>query len=315
VRVRGGGLSLIELLAGCAAIIILLSAIIPSTGRVRELSKRSVCAVNLAGIGAAAQVYAASNNGSWPVPAFRNASIGTFGIQYLRDNNGVGGPGQTGYKRLEPTTSETEEFPNAGSTEVAVTRAFWMLARSGDVPLKQFICPSRLGDVPDPAEDIELYYDFFDYRHVSYGYQVPFGPPDTRPREGMDKRQAVAADKGPFYLDSGRPSWLRPGTQEFLDLHHVPRDWQAYNSPDHGGAGSGEGQNVLFPDGYAEFVRIPAVGVDDDNIYTLMTNRWSILPYNRIHGETPHERRPPPYPGQNALGTRIHATTDSLIFP
>jgi hypothetical protein len=72
---------------------------------------------------------------------------------------------------------------------------------------------------------------------------------------------------------------------------------------------------VLFPDGYTEFVRIPAVGVDSDNIYTQMANQWSILPYNRIHGETPHERRPAPYPGQNALGIRIHATTDSLIFP
>jgi hypothetical protein len=194
MRARIGRFSLVDTVFACAAVVVLLSTIIPSTGRVRELSKRSVCAVNLAGIGAAAQVYAASNNGSWPVPAFRNASINTTEIQYVRDNNGIGGLGQTGYRRLQPTTSESEEFPNSGSTEVAVTRAFWMLVRSGDVSFHQFVCPSSLGDVPDPTEDIDLYYDFWDIRNISYGYQVPFGPPDTRAREGMDSSQPVVAD-------------------------------------------------------------------------------------------------------------------------
>jgi prepilin-type processing-associated H-X9-DG protein len=189
-----------------------------------------------------------------------------------------------------------------------------MLVRAGAVPVKQFICPSS-GDLPDPAADVELYYDFFDIGHVSYGYQVPFGRLDTRPREGMDHRQVLAADKGPWYRPTPVPDW-RAGSQATpVNLNHAAIFWRPYNSPYHGGAGNGEGQNVLFADGHTAFERIPAVGVDHDNIYTLMVNNWSIVPFNRIHGETPHQRRPPPYPGQNALGTRRQSTTDSLIYP
>ena len=81
---------------------------------------------------------------------------------------------------------------------------------------------------------------------------------------------------------------------------------------------NGEGQNALFADGHATFVRIPASGIDGDNIYTLMTNDWgSTIGKNRIHGDTPQEASDPPYPGQDAFGNGAgkYSSTDSLIYP
>ncbi len=81
---------------------------------------------------------------------------------------------------------------------------------------------------------------------------------------------------------------------------------------------NGEGQNALFADGRVEFHRIPAIGVDSDNIYTLIIDEWGILPSQRIHGDPPHlSAHPNPYPGQGAFGpgSSSFSTTDSLIYP
>lgn len=41
------------------------------------------------------------------------------------------------------------------------------------------------------------------------------------------------------------------------------------NSPNHGGRGDGDGQNVARGDGSVEFARTPLAGVDNDNIYSI----------------------------------------------
>ena len=311
------GFTLIELLVVIAIIALLISILLPSLSRARELSKRLVCAANVKGIGTSAKIYANDNAEKFMVPAFKRGAIDNTGIEYTaRDNgSGISNSGQTGLDREEESISHPSNS-GVGSTQVAVTRAYWMLVRSGDITFKQFICPSNTGDEDDSTENIEFYYDFTRIENISYGYQVPFGPRDTQPREGMDNRQPVAADKGPFYLDTGSPTWQGPDGA-LLNLEHSPKLWRKYNSRNHGGQDNGEGQNVLFADGHASFERLPAVGIDSDNIYTLMAPNFNIQGHNRIHGETPHEATPPPYPGQNTLGQGAgkHSSTDSLIYP
>ncbi len=325
MRVRLTAFSMIDLLIVVATLALLLGVGVPAASRVRELGKRSVCGVSLTGIGASAKVYAAANKESWMVPAFRLANIDNGGIDYLAGegiHNPPSDPGEVGHDREWETTSATEGFPDGGSTAASTTRAYWLLVRSGDVSVRQFICPSNADDFSDPTEQLDLYYDFAGYRNISYGYQVPFGPPGTGPRKWMDHRQIVAADKGPFYLETHGPDIQKAGPNgDPVDLDDPPRYWRPFNSVNHGGTGNGEGQNALYADGHVAFERIPAVGVDHDNIYTVMRDNWSDTPplgKNRIHGDTPHlSPNPNPYPGQDAFGGAPgrYSTTDSLIYP
>jgi prepilin-type N-terminal cleavage/methylation domain-containing protein/prepilin-type processing-associated H-X9-DG protein len=318
VRRHIRGFTLIELLVVIAIIALLISILLPSLSRARELSKRLVCASNVKGIGTSAKIYANENAEKWMIPGFKRASIDTTGIEYTLINNGAGQPGQVGLERYYQSQAETATG-GGGSARVSVSRAYWMLVRSGDVTVKQFICPSATGDQEDETEELDFYYDFTAYENISYGYQVPFGPRDTQPREGMDNRQIVAADKGPFYLASSRPDWnvgqAGPGSPVTLD--DPPKNWRAFNSRNHGGQNAGEGQNCLFADGHATFAKIPAGGIDGDNIYTVMVNSWGPLGTGRIHGDSPTEIEPPPYPGQGAFGAGAgkHSSTDSLIYP
>jgi prepilin-type N-terminal cleavage/methylation domain-containing protein len=321
VRRKLKGFTLIELLVVIAIIALLISILLPSLSRARELSKRLVCSSNMKGIGTSAKIYANDNQEKWMIPPFKRSVIDNEGVAYLAENGDAcpaSQTGQVGFDRWSQSTSETVDAPNAGSSSVTVTRAYWMLIRSGDITVKQYICPSTSGD-EDMTENLDLYYDFTCYENISYGYQVPFGPRDTTAREGMDNRQIVAADKGPYYTPAYSPSWEVGASPGGITLDDSPKTWRPFNSFNHGGTGNGEGQNCLYADGHSSFQRMPAVGIDNDNIYTLMINEWgSAKGYNRIHGDSPHiSSARNPYPGQEAFGTGpgMYSSTDTLVYP
>ncbi len=323
MRRKSKAFTLIELLVVIAIIALLISILLPSLSRARELSKRLVCGSNAKGIGTSCKIYANDNNETWMIPGFKRANIQNGqGIDYLAGNTSTvppSEPGEVGYEtdRHQESRSETSAYASAGSPTVSVTRAYWMLVRSGDITVKQFVCPSG-GDYEDDTENLDLYYDFQSYENISYGYQVPFGPRDTQPREGRDNRMVLAADKGPFYRPNNIPDW-DIGVRGKIDTDDSPKLWRQFNSQNHGGRGNGEGQNCLYADGHASFQRTPAVGIDNDNIYTVMTEEWGYSQgYNRIHGDTPHlTPEQNPFPGKNAFGPDFndYASTDTLIYP
>jgi prepilin-type N-terminal cleavage/methylation domain-containing protein/prepilin-type processing-associated H-X9-DG protein len=327
VRRKQKGFTLIELLVVIAIIALLISILLPSLAKARELSKRLVCGANVKGIGTSAKIYANDNAEKWMIPA--------HSYSWVRQGNNIqyhAGDGTdgiwVGYGRQEESLSDfydPQSGDNSGGhTNMSVTRAFWMLVRSGDVTVKQFICPSS-GDEDDPTENIEQYYDFTAWGNISYAYQVPFGHRDTRPYEGTDNRKALAADKGPWYTNACTQAYwnqiiARGRDGNPIDQNDSAKAWQAFNSPNHGGAGAGEGQNTLFADGHVDFEQKPCVGVDYDNIYTHMQDDWTGAPsgYNRVQGLPGHLFLAiGPYPGQDAFGSGYgyHSSTDSLLYP
>jgi prepilin-type N-terminal cleavage/methylation domain-containing protein/prepilin-type processing-associated H-X9-DG protein len=299
---RKKGFTLIELLVVVAIIALLISILLPSLSRARELSKRLVCGANVKGIGTSCKIYANENDEIWPLPDF-NESTTTPKVWY----DLTGGTGYVGLGIARNLLS------NDTTTQLSVTRAFWILVRTGEVTPKQYICPSS-GDQPD-GSNAETYYDFENITKVSYGYRVPYGPTDTRPSENLDSRMIVAADKGPVGTGAIDASRLNEILTTIF-LASAPADWVAFNSPNHGGKGQGEGQNCLFADGHATFERKPIAGIDSDNIYTAFIPNANIgLNVNRLRGTVTFNTTW--YPGQNALGpgTADYSSTDALIYP
>ena len=310
--------TLIELLVVVAIIALLISILLPSLSRARELSKRLVCGANLKGLGTAFKIYANDYYEQWPVVPFDHSKIAdTKGIKYVGEIREI----STNLPTLErETISETEDEDEyeGPSTALSTTRCFWMFIRNGDVTQKQFICPSS-SDLPDDTNEINRYYDFKGLTRVSYGYQVPFGPVDTRASENSDTRLVVMADKGPFSARQASDPEGFPESYNDYDDNTSPNDWKSLNSPNHGGEGSGEGENLLFADGHVEFVRKPIMGIDQDNIYTYMTGEKSL---DRWIGGSPvtctknSVTAKQIWPGQQSFAQgQYNSITDTLIYP
>lgn len=280
---RRKGFTLIELLVVVAIIALLISILLPSLARAREITKRAVCASNLRGIGQAVKVYANDNYDYYPASPFSAADTnGDPTVQWME---------QMGANYKTNITDQPELL-----NKVHPSRALFLLVIDGSCTSKQFICPSS-GDNEDDmrnkgsgsgntqvaAQPGVTRFDFRGYPFVSYGYQLPFGP-KAKPNENLDPRMAILADKGPFFeagesIDSGwviKDSYLNtpgPGNDVVLTppattveeiLKADNERWRNLNSKNH----SQEGENVLYGDGHVDFVKKPIVGVNYDNIYT-----------------------------------------------
>ena len=284
------GFTLIELLVVVAIIALLISILLPSLSRARELAKRAVCASNLRGIGQGNHIYSNDNSESFPQHYF--LATGTVnppdtGIQY------VGMLGSTANLSIkDPTQPGPNGTPPGSPTRSHPSRSMFMLIIGGQSTPGQFICPSS-GDTEDnlrnngtdanpqpesAAQPGRNRYDFKGYSKLSYGYQVPYGR-RARPTQKMDVRMVLNADKGPYFRagaafgtttsEPDAPSGVLPPTgtgwtvaADILKKNND--DWRPYNSANH----SGEGQEALFVDGHADWLKRPIGGVNNDNIYT-----------------------------------------------
>ena len=299
-RSKQNASTLIELFVVVMCLAVLIGVLLITTKRNRcgGCSRRLVCMSNLKGIGVSCKIYAYDNHELFPMPPFDETMIGR--IDYTV-KIGAGDGTMRSPSRTQPSVSG-----DGGATKLNVTRSFWMLVRSGDVTVKQFVCPTS-DDTPDPTTRINDFYDFADYSHISYGFQVPFGPMGTRAAEARDNRMALAADKGPYVdaavkLPIADPTLMGSDLAKFTETD--PKLWRPFNTPHHGR----EGQNVLYADGHASFARTPTVGVDHDNIYTVALDNSTYA--GLVIGESPWKRSAHPF-----SATPNASSTDSLIFP
>lgn len=304
--------TLIELLVVVAIIALLISILLPSLARARELSKRSVCAANLKGMGTGLYTYA--NENSDDMPRANGAQVTTSGVGVITYVQ------QMGTKRgllANPMAGETQSTPTA-DTAMSTTRNLWTLIRLNVSSPKSFVCPSS-SDQANDEENPQNYWDFGvgdipgattadkckqAWNQCSYGYQVPYGD-RGRPRTDCDQRMAIAADKGPYGSVLDGQVGVDPNPRNpNLATGDSPDRWSQYNSPNHGGSGAGEGQVVLYADAHAQFEPKPVVGVAYDNIYTRWTNMAGSLT-DRVQGTAPTlANKDIPY-----------SQTDSLIYP
>lgn len=269
--------TLIELLVVVAIIALLISILLPSLARARELSKRAVCASNLKGMATGFYTYANENADQWPIADCNKATAPADGETYCTYANNV-----MGTKRGQASNVGAGETLST-DTVVSTSRNLWTLIRLQISTQKSFWCPST-DDSPNEDQAPQAYWDFGKsntdvtgaataqiandaWATCSYGYQVPYGV-RAKPSSNLDLRMPLAADKGRWgaQLEGGKPApQTYPGS---LNADSSPDLWKTFNSPNHGGLDQGEGQQVMFADSHIDWSTKPTVGVGRDNIYT-----------------------------------------------
>jgi len=242
---RRKAFTLIELLVVIAIIALLVSILMPSLSRARELAKRMSCGTNCSNIGKGMAMYNHDNQDEWP---WINAS-----------NAWNANTGQN--RTASPSTTVTHN----------VSTLLFMLVRYGQVP-GIFVCPSS-GDRADPNTKTNNNYnwDFSPWNidqaeHVSYSYQAPRncgGWPQVY-ASGVTPLTApslvVLADKTPEYWGSPKTAQTNWGSDSLTS------DQMKNGMSDH--HSSGEYINLLYVDIHVGNSTRADEGLNKDNIYT-----------------------------------------------
>jgi len=260
---RQKGFTLIELLVVIAIIALLVSMLLPTLNRARELAKRSMCGSNVKSLNTGVALYGTENNDMAPILPDMDVYAGVATLngvviksQTLYTDATHKGKGSydfaeqlcMGYSCTaggDPSVSAADKGLGAGAQN-----NLSLLVKYGSVGWGLFNCPS-VGKILKDRTSSNCTYGLGDppattgaacTTYIHYGLQVPYANvisnnwTDTTPLSvnacplttSMDPKVPWLADKGPLEKDA---------TTKF--------------SPNHGN----EGENCLFGDGHVEFCK------------------------------------------------------------
>ena len=265
-RLTGRGMALTGIVTGFVSFLfvplLLIALLLPSLGKARELANRSTCAANLRGIAMSMELYAVANGDSYPVLPYAPYGPGNAGTS----GTVLTAPSAEEAAKLLYADSKGPEgaAPERGSPLAAIH----MMVMTGDISPKQFLCKSdgNAGAVSTGAAPGGFFANFQADNQLSYSFAYPYSKDGSVGKwweSTSDASLPVGSDMAPLE-GTGSPRRALSGTGMSV---------KAGNSGNHGG----DGQNVAFQDGHADWVRTTNVGQGGDNIFTYSGKKGSSM--------------------------------------
>ena len=244
------GFTLIELLVVVSIIALLISILLPSLGKAKELANRAYCAANERGLTQSLMVYA-SNYDVFPATNAPTSANSYFGVP---------GPANLeGMSRSDPTLAM---MPTQMQGNPAA--CLWMLNLVNEAPPKIFLCKSDRY-VITPAQTLDqttanYLCGFQAATQISYSIAYPWTSGNTvsqawRGRD-MSSNTPLMSDIAPLKEPNVKEPDDAKGTTVKL-----------LNTASHESAG----QNVSYGDGHVDWSRDPYCGANNDNIFSVQT--------------------------------------------
>ncbi len=255
---RKKGFTLIELLVVIAIIALLVSILLPSLQRARELARRAMCAVNLNSFGKALVLYQGESDDRFPM------------------NNGIGAA-------FVPTLTGTNQKNPLPNVPRAVSSLAFMLISEGGQGPKMFVCPSTSHTADQwtkyEDDDDEDVWDHDFSTHVdddpnetavitlSYSYQAPLQYGQNGIKPSTQSSVVIMSDATPY--ETGPAGSSSATDPEDVTVLTESKDIEPHVSQNHS---EGDFMNILHADTHVEGARRPDVGKLLDNIFTAYGN-------------------------------------------